>query len=87
MKISRAQYEKLNEILNYYYEYALKNMEEDTEGRLKENYPLGVYVGLAYGLKNVGISLERDTTGKIEINPACVEPAGANFEEDLGSTE
>ena len=87
MKISRAQYEKLNKMLNHYYEYALKNMEEDTEGRLKENYSLGVYVGLAHALKNVGISLERDTMGKIEINPACVEPAGSDFEESLGNTE
>ena len=87
MIISRKQYEELNKLLEHYYEYALKNMEEDEEGRLKENYALGVYVGIAHTLEKIGILLEKDTGGKVEINPDCVESASINFEEGLGNTE
>lgn len=87
MKITREQYEDLNKLLNHYYEYALKNMEQDKEGRLKENYSLGVYVGIAHALQSVGIQLERDNSGKIEINPACVKAASAKDNISGGNIE
>ena len=74
--ITREQYEELNKQLNHYYSYALKNMEEDKEGRLKENYALGVYIGMAYCLSLLGIKLEKDGQSRLEISPSSVEPAG-----------
>lgn len=51
-------------------------MEEDKEGRLKENYALGVYIGMAYCLSLLGIKLEKDDQSRLEISPSSVEPAG-----------
>lgn len=76
MTLTRKQYEVLNEELSHYYVYAIENMEKDEEGRLKENYPLGVYVGMAHGLSLLGIKLDRDIDNRVEISPDSVEFAG-----------
>lgn len=76
MVLTRKQYEDLNSELDYFYHYALKNMRRE-DSVLQENYSLGVYVGMAHILSLLGIPLERDQSGHVEINPSGVEIAGS----------
>ena len=76
MILTRHQYEELNEELLKYYQYAIDNMEKDKEGRLKENYALGVYTGMGHALSLMGVKLDREEQDKIQISPESVEIAG-----------
>ncbi len=76
MILTRHQYEELNEELLKYYQYAIDNMEKDKEGRLKENYALGVYTGMGHVLSLMGVKLDREEQDKIQISPESVEIAG-----------